>query len=118
MKLQIEAQHLRIRVDEDELAQLLAGNVVAGHTQFATAFMMQVTLRLQHAVEPVLTGCADAWQIGLPEVAVREHAARLPSRDGLRYLLRGERDVDALTLLFDVDVRDSVRRRRGQSPEG
>ena len=116
MKLQIEAQHLRIRIDEDELARLLAGNVIAGHTQFAKAFMMHFTLRLQHEIEPVLAGYTDAWQIGLPEAAVREHAARLPTREGLRYLLPCEQGVDALELLFDVDVRDSVRRRHGSKP--
>lgn len=115
MKLQIEAQHLRIRIDEDELARLLSGHAVAGHTQFAKAFMMHCTLRLQHDGEVVFTGQADAWQIGLPEAAVREHAARLPTREGLRYLLPGERDADALELLFDVDVRDSVRRRYEKS---
>jgi hypothetical protein len=111
MKLQIEAQHLRIRIDEEELAQLLEGHAVVGHTQFAKAFMMHCTLRLQHGDEPVFTGQADAWQIGLPEAAVREHAARLPTREGLRYLIPGEQGIDALELLFDVDVRDSVRRR-------
>ena len=116
MKLQIEAQHLRIRVDEDELAQLLAGNAIAGHTQCTTAFMMHFTLRLQRGVEPMLTGQVDAWQVVLPEAAVREHAARLPTREGLRYLLPCERDVDALELLFDVDVRDSLRRRNGSKP--
>ncbi|MEO8999775.1 MAG: hypothetical protein ABI227_00435 [Rhodanobacter sp.] len=116
MKLQIEAQRLRIRIDEDELAQLLAGNVVAAQTQFATAFMLHFTLRLLHEVEPVLAGHADAWQIELPEAAVREHATHLPTREGLRYLLPCERGVDALELLFDVDVRDSVRRRHGPKP--
>jgi hypothetical protein len=116
MKLQIEAQHLRIRVDEDELTRLLDGNVIAGHTQFARAFMMHFTLRLQHEAEPVLIGYADAWQVGLPAAAVHEHAARLPTREGLRYLLPCELGVDALELLFDVDVRDSVRRRHGPKP--
>lgn len=114
MKLQIEAQHLRIRIDEDELARLLAGAAVVGHTQFAGAFMMHCTLRLQPGSEALFAGQADAWQIGLPEAAVREHAARLPTREGLRYLLPGERDADALELLFDVDVRDSTRRRYGK----
>lgn len=111
MKLQIEAQHLRIRIDEGELAQLLAGDVVVGHTHFATMFTMRVTLRLQHGIEPVLSGQADAWQVGLPETDVRAHAARLPTREGLRYQLAGAQEADALELLFDVDVRDSVRKR-------
>lgn len=115
MKLQIEAQHLRVRIDEDELARLLAGDTLASHTQFARAFMMRCMLRLQPRGEPLLAGHVDAWQIGLPEAAVRELAARLPARDGLRYLLPGERPADALELLFDVDVRDSTRKRHGKA---
>jgi len=48
----------------------------------------------------------------LPEAAVCDHAGRLPTRDGLRFLLPGRSPGDELTLLFDVDVRDSVKRRR------
>ena len=113
MKLQIEAQHLRIRIDESELERLLAGHAIVSHTQFARAFMAHGTLRLGQLDEPVLTGQADAWTIALPEAAVRDLAARLPTREGLRYRVPGERDADALQLLFDVDVRDSVRRRHG-----
>ena len=117
MKLQIEVQNLRIRIDEDELARLLVGNVVAGRTQFAGAFTMHVTLRLHGGVEPVLSGQADAWQVALPEAAVRGHASRLPTREGLRYRLPCEGNADTLELLFDVDVRDSVRKRHGSKPQ-
>jgi len=113
MKLQIEGQHLRVRIDEDELARLLAGNAVHAHTRFAEAFAMVIELKLQaDAATAKLTGQADAWRIALPEAAVCDHAGRLPTRDGLRFLLPGRSPGDELTLLFDVDVRDSVKRRR------
>ena len=112
MKLQIEGQHLRVRIDEDELARLLAGESIYAHTRFAEAFAMGFELQLVDAEAAKLTGQAEAWNIALPEAAVREHASRLPTRDGLRFLLPGHSTEDAITLLFDVDVRDSVRRRR------
>ncbi len=112
MKLQIEAQKLRVRIDEDELARLLDGHALRSESRFADAFSMQVELGLGGNEVASLSGQADAWRIVLPEVAVREHAARLPTREGLRYVVQGQVDGVALELLFDVDVRDSVRRRR------
>lgn len=111
MKLQIEGQQLRVRVDEGELAQLLAGQTVAARTQFADAFAIDMTLRLRPGDEATFAGRAEAWLIDLPEAAVREHAARLPTRDGLRFRLATRTEAAALELLFDVDVRDSMRRR-------
>lgn len=111
MKLQIQAQHLRVRVDEDELAQLLAGEPVMEVTLFGDAFALMYRLRLASLTQPVLSGSADAWIIALPDADVREHAARLPTREGLRFQLSTGTDSDPLELLFDVDVRDSARRR-------
>ncbi|MBQ4855875.1 hypothetical protein IMW82_14475 [Rhodanobacter sp. B2A1Ga4] len=112
MKLQIEGQKLRVRVDEDELAQLLARQTVEARTQFADAFAIGFAFRLTSDAEATFAGQAEAWQIGLPEATVREHAARLPTREGLRFTLVGKGGDEALELLFDVDVRDSVKRRR------
>ena len=112
MKLQIEAQKLRVRVDEEELARLLAGAPVESHTWFATAFRMQVALILTPQAEASLDGQPQAWLIGLPLATVREHAASLPNREGLHFTLAGAVDEPPLELLFDVDVRDSARRRR------
>jgi hypothetical protein len=112
MKLQIEGQHLRVRIDEDELALLLADGVVTARTQFADAFVMGVELRLTHANVAKFAGQASGWTIDLPQAAVREHASRLPTREGLRFILGESGSEDELTLLFDVDVRDSVRRRK------
>jgi hypothetical protein len=110
VKLQIDKQHLRVRIDEDELAQLLAGASVTARTQFADAFALQCVLSLGSPAVATLTGQPAAWQIVLPGDAVRELVRRLPSRDGLRFELGASAESDTLTLLFDVDVRDSARR--------
>ena len=112
MKLQIEGQHLRVRIDEDELARLLSGNVIRARTGFAHAFAIGFELSLVAAEAANLAGRADLWKISLPDVAVREHVSLLPTREGLRFSLPGASIADELSLLFDVDVRDSVRRRR------
>ncbi len=117
MKLQIQSQHLRVRIDEDELAQLLAGETVVEVTLFGDAFAMMYRLRLMPWPHAALWGSSEWWTVALPEADVREHAARLPTREGLRFLLPTGTDSDPLELLFDVDVRDSVRRRRGQSED-
>ncbi|MDE1894640.1 MAG: hypothetical protein KGM46_11060 [Pseudomonadota bacterium] len=109
MKLQLDHQQLRVRIDEAELARLLAGTPVAACTRFAGAFALQCVLSLGSAAA-ALTGQPDAWQIRLPGDAVRELAGRLPSREGLRFELGAVAPSDTLTLLFDVDVRDSARR--------
>jgi hypothetical protein len=113
MKLQIEGQKLRIRIGEDDLAQLLAGQSLKAHTGFAQAFAIAFTLRLTADSAAEFSGQPDDWQIALPEAAVRQHAARLPTREGLSFTLAGRDAAHALELLFDVDVRDSTRRRKG-----
>lgn len=112
MKLQIEGQNLRVRIGEEELARLLAGDAIAASTTFARAFAIRCTLRLGAGDAALFGGQPDDWQIEIPEVAVREHVQRLPTREGLGFMLEGPQDGETLELLFDVDVRDSVRQRR------
>jgi hypothetical protein len=114
LKLQVEGQKLRIRVDEDELARLLAGDGVELRTQFAGAFVIRFVVRATEDGSASFAGQADDWQISLPAADLRVHAGRLPARDGLRYILPGKDSMTPLELLFDVDVRDSVRRRRSE----
>lgn len=113
VKLQIENQHLRLRIDESELATLLAGDRIETQTHFAQAFCVAFTLRLTPAAAASVAGQPDRWNIDVPRAAVCAHAERLPTREGLRFLLPTNGDGEPLTLLFDVDVRDSVRRRKG-----
>ncbi|HET6552698.1 MAG TPA: hypothetical protein VFG49_04095 [Dyella sp.] len=112
MKLQIEGQSLRVRIGERELAQLLAGQSVDLRTLFAQAFAISCSLRLGPHGDARFSGTPDAWLIELPDGAVREHASRLPTREGLTFALPTMQDDEPLQLLFDVDVRDSVRQRR------
>ena len=112
MKLQIEGQSLRVRIGEEELAQLLAGQAIEAVTQCADVFAIGYSIELTPADEAKLSGSPAAWRIAIPEAQVRNHATLLPTREGLRFILPGASEEDSLQLLFDVDVRDSVRRRR------
>ena len=116
MKLQLDGQHLRLRIDEDELSRLLAGDVVVARTRFAGRFAVDATLRIDDRVAPTLEGGIDDWRFVLPAGEVRALAARLPTRDGLGWMLSP--GADALEVRFDVDVRDSARRLRDRKDSG
>lgn len=111
MKLQIEEQNLRVRIGEDELATLLTGQPVVSRTRFSHSMSLSCALRAVAGAAARFSGQADAWTIDLPEDSVRAHAAMLPTRDGLTFELESG-EGEPLVLLFDVDVRDSVRHRR------
>lgn len=113
MKLQIEGQSLRVRIGEEELAALLAGQPLVSRTRFSHTLSQSCTLRAVAGAAARFSGHADAWIIDLPATAVREHAATLPTREGLTFALESG-DGEPLVLLFDVDVRDSVRHRRAK----
>lgn len=110
MKLQFDGQQLRVRIDEDELGALLRGDAVNAVTQAGEAFALHLALQLHAQVEARLEGPAERCQLHLPDAAVRELAARLPTREGLKFNVPGSAPDKALALLFDVDVRDSARR--------
>jgi hypothetical protein len=110
MKLQIENQRLRIRIDEDELALLLSGEAIEANTHFADAFAIDYVLATTADNRASVTGHVDGWKISLPHGDMQALAARLPTREGLNYTLEAKQEKHALELLFDVDVRDSARR--------
>jgi hypothetical protein len=109
MRVQQQEQSLRLRIDEAELAGLLAGGTVENATRWPDGRVERQRLAL--AAQPGWQRDGDGWRLALADAAVRELAARLPSRDGLSFELAVPAG-DALRILFDVDVRDSVRRRR------
>ncbi|GAB2785115.1 DUF7009 family protein [Dyella kyungheensis] len=111
MKLQIENQSLRVRVNEDELAQLLTERPLQASTRFTRDMTLSCTLRAVPGAAARFGGQPDAWTIDLPLDDVRAHAARLPTREGLLFELESG-EGEPLELRFDVDVRDSVRHRR------
>jgi hypothetical protein len=114
---------LRLRLVEAELVQLLQGqslHLELGHGK-ATLFALEVRLRgASHAngagFELDLHRNTDAlqWRLMLPPSAVADYAGTLPRRDALM-LAPAPQCGEAgrpLTLLFEIDVRDSVRIRR------
>ena len=104
MRIQLQEQSLRLRVDEDEFKALLEGTVIDAITAVGRVF--RLAFRLAPGDVAAIDGTASACTITLPRQDIAALASRLPSRDGLSF------DIDGLAVLFDVDVRDSVRRRR------
>lgn len=110
MKLQFEGQQWRVRIDEDELETLLDGGTVHATSHAAGRFSLRASVTLTAATSPTLEGDAAQWTLTLPEAPVYELSTRLPTRDGLHFLLPAENEAQSLQLRFDVDVRDSARR--------
>lgn len=110
MRVQIETGVIRFRVDESELARLLSGEVIADVTTLPDGRVLRRVVRL-HAGPPRFAVDWLEWSLSLPIGQIVDHARELPSRDGIRFAIHGERCV--LAIRFDVDVRDSVRMRRG-----
>ena len=110
MKLQLQGQSVRVRVDEAELARLMAGETVVNQTLLggATGFSQSLLLGLDQT--PVLAVRDGAWQVVLPRSAMVDYVEQLPSRHPLSF----ELDMDGGTLVsldFEVDVRDSLQAR-------
>lgn len=104
MKLQIAPDHLRLRIDEAELAGLQTGAplrltpVVAGRTMF------DLVLRLGD--DFAFTARACVCSLVLDRQRLDAYVATLPNRESLSF------DIpDGPRLDFAVDVRDSVRLR-------
>lgn len=111
MKLQIQAQMLRFRIDEAELAELLAGGQVSNSTLLSPGASFEVSVRLDASTAATLDVSAGVWRLGLPRDAVITHAGTLPCREGLTFQLPVDAGESRLTVVFEVDVRDSVRAR-------
>ena len=108
MKVQLQGQSLRLRIGEDELARLLEGDAVTNATR-APGAVLGHAVRIVEGEAATFAVASDGWHIGLPDGPLRQYVARLPCRDAMEFAL-GE-GGDALALSFEVDVRDSVRRR-------
>lgn len=121
MKVQLQQQSMRLRVDEEELTRLLAGESVENLTRFGGSGGWGAALSLHAGEQAVLLDGGTFCRLVLPRAAVGTLAERLPSRDGLVFGIALD-DDSMLHLQFDVDVRDSVRqrgphRRAGLAPE-
>ncbi|MDR1076016.1 MAG: hypothetical protein LBL59_06890 [Xanthomonadaceae bacterium] len=112
MKLQIQNQTLRFRIGESELASLLDGGIVATQTRLPEGSAFAQRIACGAVSEPRLECQAQRWSVTLPETEVRAYAQALPSRNGLKWIV-GDDDA-AITLVFEVDVHDSLRHREGR----
>ena len=110
MKLQIQGQSLRFRIDEAELAQLLAGAALVNSTELGAGQSFRQSLRLKGIAAPALAISPESWDLTLPEEVVRAYVTQLPCRAALHLELPLP-EGRALSVHFEVDVRDSVRRR-------
>ncbi|MET0934973.1 MAG: hypothetical protein ABWX83_03235 [Luteibacter sp.] len=112
MRVQLENDTIRVRIDEDELAELLQDVALIGSTAFGTVFTMRYAVDATDAPTCALAGHAHEWRLEVPRAALEELRSRLPSKDGLVFDIPGN-DTVATTVRFEVDVKDSLRRRRG-----
>ena len=110
MKVQLQDQSVRLRLDEAELARLLAGESVENMTRFGGIEGWGMAVSLHGGEQSVLLDGGTFCRLVLPRSAVEALAGRLPCRDGLPFDIALE-DGSQLQLQFDVDVRDSVRQR-------
>lgn len=111
MKLQIEGQSLRFRIDEAELARLLAGDSVSARTSLASGAVFGQSVALADISGVLLSFESDLWKLVLPQAEVAAYSRRLPCRQGLAFTWTGESADTPLQIAFEVDVRDSVRQR-------
>ncbi|TAL92985.1 MAG: hypothetical protein EPN69_07720 [Rhodanobacter sp.] len=110
MKLQISDQQWRLRVSEDELQRLRGGHALVSASTLPGDAVLRFVLELVPTSQASVGRDGDSWKFSLPAASVDAYVERLPCRDGVDFVLPGGSDV-ALQLAFEVDVRDSVRRR-------
>lgn len=108
MKLQIQGQKLRFRLDEAELARLLTGETISNATELGLEVDFCQSLSLHASSAPKLETTSSEWRLFLPESTVRDYVVRLPCREALCFELARE-GGKVLSLRFEVDVRDSLQ---------
>lgn len=116
MKIQLRGQSVRVRIDEDELRRLQAGETVENATRVAGRWHRQV-LRTGPGDEPRLHPLADGWALDIPADLLAGHAARLPCREGIPFSF-AEAGEPPLRMDVEVDVRDSARARSAKRGHG
>ena len=112
MRVQLDGQTIRLRLQDAEFEALLGGDAVENRTTLPDGTLS--LQRVRTGPEAGLHAHQGQWQFVLPTEALHAYRQRLPTRDGLHFTL-GEGDT-ALDLHFDVDVRDHVRRHPPHTP--
>ena len=118
MKLQLQGQRVRLRVDEAELARLLSGETVVNRTllgassEFSQWLVLAAGSGAGEAAKnvPSLVMRDGNWHVALPRSAVEAYAGQLPCRHALGF----ELDLGGAEMVgvdFEVDVRDSLKAR-------
>jgi len=110
VKLQIDGQQWRLRIDEDELVRLREGRALDSVSHLPDGAAFRFSLALLPAAQATLQRRGDSWSFALPVERVEAYVQQLPSRKGLEFVLPAGAAVE-WRLLFEVDVRDSVSRR-------
>lgn len=113
MKLQVEADQLRLRLSEAELARLAEQGSLARAVTCpdGTTAHCQVSLQAGAASAHCEGNLMDL-RVALPREAFLAFAAERPRRDGFGFA------CGPLRIIVEVDVRDSHRVRRMASPAG
>ena len=110
MKLQVGGQHWRVRINEDELTRLRDGQPLVSTSTLPGNAVLRFELELVPGSQASVASDGGSWKISLPTASVDAYVQRLPCRDGVEFTFPVTGDA-ALELVFEVDVRDSVRRR-------
>lgn len=113
MKVQLQGQSLRLRIDEAELARLRDGEEITNHTALPGQGGCTQRVALKDAAQAEFSGTSGDWRLLLPQAQVEDYVQRLPCKDGLHYVLPVPSGT-ALEVDFEVDVRDSARLRGKQ----
>lgn len=99
MKVQIQSQSVRLRIDENELAELLAGQWVTSRTDLGALGGFSCALQLHAGEQARLDGSVTALRFALPQEDVLALQQRLPCRDGLSYELPCNRNRCIFSLM-------------------
>lgn len=114
MKLQLQGQSVRLRLDEAELGLLLAGETVVNRTTLGVAAGFSQSLLLDAGgtpgAMPSLVANDGNWRVELPRDAIETYAGQLPCRHALSFEL-DLGGAEPVQLDFEVDVRDSLKSR-------
>ncbi|MCB1553308.1 MAG: hypothetical protein KDJ14_05820 [Xanthomonadales bacterium] len=110
LKVQLEGQSLRLRIDEAHLSRLLAGDRLSLRTCLAPAADFCFAVERIEAAAPGWRALGDGALLQLPSPALAEYVARLPCRESLDLDL-ALASGDRLRIEFSVDVRNSLASR-------